>query len=231
EVRSHRAKTLLRAAVGRLARLRGDQRGGAGVIFALVAVFVLIPMVFVGSSLFIAQGQRAKLQDALDSATLFVARSRITDDAELVAVGERALKANLELLGGEQKAELLEATFELVDDEEGERVVGRAKVRPWVPVAWCKVHSNDPWCFTSRAISATTEVIRAVDKIELALVLDNTGSMNNENPTRISILRTEAAKLVDSLAAIGDDGDVKISLVPFSNTVRVLESVDLTKYN
>lgn len=231
EVRSQRAKTPLRAAIGRLARLRGDQRGGAGVIFALVAVFVLIPMVFVGSSLFIAQGQRAKLQDSLDSATLFVARSRITDDAELVAVGERALKANLELLGGEEKAELLEATFELVDDEEGERVVGRAKVRPWVPVAWCKVHSNDPWCFTSRAISATTEVIRAVDKIEVALVLDNTGSMNNENPTRISILRTEAAELVDSLAAIGEDGDVKISLVPFSNTVRILESVDLTMYN
>ena len=214
-----------------LGRLRGDQRGGAGVVFALVAVFVLIPMIFVGTNVFIAMGQRAKLQDSLDSATLFVARSKITDEAALLAMGERALKANLELIGGEQKAQLLEASFVLVEDDEGERIVGSAKVKPWVPVTWCKVHNSDPWCFTSRAIAASTEVIRAVDKIEVALVLDNTGSMNSESPSRISILRTEAAKLVDSLAAIGDDDDVKVSLVPFSNTVRVVESVDLDSYN
>lgn len=149
-----------------------------------------------------------------------------------MAMGERALKANLELMGGAEKAKLLEASFVLTEDDDGaERIVGTAKVMPWVPVAWCTPSSNDPWCFTSRAISATTEVIRAVDKIEVALVLDNTGSMNNENPTRISILRTEAAKLVDSLAAIGDEGDVKISLVPFSNTVRVVENVDLNNYD
>lgn len=230
EGKSQRAIPRPGAVVRWLARLGGDQRGGAGVVFALLAVFVLIPMVFVGSNVFVAMGQRAKLQDSLDSATLFVARSKITNDAELLAMGERALRANLELMGGEQKAELLEASFVLVDDDEGERIVGSAKVKPWVPVTWCKVHSSDPWCFTSRAIGATTEVIRAVDKIEVALVLDNTGSMNNESPSRISILRTEAAKLVDSLAAIGED-DVKVSLVPFSNTVRVVESVDLDNYN
>lgn len=220
-------------AIGRtLARLRRDQSGGAGLIFALVAIMVLIPMVFVGTNLFIAVGQHAKLQDSLDAATLFVARSRITDEAELRAMGERALKANLELVGGAENVQLLEASFVLVEDDDGERIVGSAKVKPWVPVTWCKVHSTDPWCFTSRAIGASTTVVRAVDKIEVALVLDNTGSMNQENPTRISILKTEAAKLVDSLAAIGHEtGDVKISLVPFSNTVRVVESVDLDSYD
>jgi Flp pilus assembly protein TadG len=212
-----------------LARLGADQRGGAGVVFALMATMILVPMVFIGANVSVAMGQKAKLQDSLDAATLFVARSKITDEDELAAMGERALKANLELIGGEQ-AKLLEASFVLVEDDDGERIVGTAKVQPWVPVTWCKVHSKDAWCFTSRAISATTEVVRAIDKIEVALVLDNTGSMNNETPTRISILRTEAAKLVDSLAAIGE-GDVKISLVPFSNTVRVVENVDLDNYN
>lgn len=229
-VKGKSQRAIPRPGTGLFARLLSDQRGGAGVVFALVAVFVLIPMVFVGTSLFIAMGQRAKLQDSLDSATLFVARSKITDDAELLAMGERALKANLELIGGEQEAVLLEASFVLVEDDEGERIVGSAKVKPWAPVKWCKVHSSDPWCFTSRAIGASTEVIRAVDKIEVALVLDNTGSMNSETPSRISILRTEAAKLVDSLAAIGED-DVKVSLVPFSNTVRVVQSVDLDSYD
>ncbi|MFC3078645.1 hypothetical protein ACFODL_11155 [Phenylobacterium terrae] len=232
EGKSQRALSWPRAIGGTLARLRRDQSGGAGLIFALVAIMVLIPMVFVGTNLFIAVGQHAKLQDSLDAATLFVARSRITDEAELAAMGERALRANLELVGGAENVQLLEASFVLVEDEDGERIVGSAKVKPWVPVTWCKVHSTDPWCFTSRPIGASTTVVRAVDKIEVALVLDNTGSMNQENPTRISILKTEAAKLVDSLAAIGHEtGDVKISLVPFSNTVRVVESVDLDSYN
>jgi hypothetical protein len=69
-------------------------------------------------------------------------------------------------------------------------------------------------------VSVTSEAVRSTGKIELALVLDNTGSMSRNN--KIGKLRTAAADLVDSLAkAAKDPKDLKIALVPFSQTVNV----------
>jgi hypothetical protein len=76
--------------------------------------------------------------------------------------------------------------------------------------------------------SASTEVTRTGSILEIALVLDNTGSMNqtlDAGGSKISNLRTAAANFVDSMSkAAGQSSTaniVQISLVPFANMVRV----------
>ncbi|MEQ9688550.1 MAG: pilus assembly protein [Bauldia litoralis] len=69
-------------------------------------------------------------------------------------------------------------------------------------------------------ISITSEVVSSMGKVEVALVLDNTGSMASNN--KIGKLKDAANALVDTLAdAVVDPSDLKIGLVPFSQTVNV----------
>ena len=87
-------------------------------------------------------------------------------------------------------------------------------------------------------IDVVSEVVRASNRLELALVLDNTGSMNCgttvsssctgnwSNPgaaSRISGLKAAAHGLVDTLMADtdSDPGRIKIGIVPFEGTVNI----------
>jgi hypothetical protein len=81
-------------------------------------------------------------------------------------------------------------------------------------------------------VTVGSEVQRAIDRLEVALVLDNTGAMQG---TKLTTLQTEAKNLVDKLAAAAarsaDPNPLKISLVPFSSTVRVQGTTALTTYD
>ena len=72
-------------------------------------------------------------------------------------------------------------------------------------------------------VNAATSVVRNNNRIEVALVLDNTGSMSADN--KLQDLVTSADDLIDTLAAAQarsvDPTAVKMSLVPFAQTVRV----------
>jgi Mg-chelatase subunit ChlD len=70
------------------------------------------------------------------------------------------------------------------------------------------------------AISATSEVIWGIKKLNLALVLDNTGSMDSNN--KMGALKTAAHNLLTTLKnAAKVDGDVKVAIVPFATDVNV----------
>jgi Flp pilus assembly protein TadG len=202
---------------GSLAAGRDDQRGATAVAFA-VTLAVLAPMSLGVFDIYTTTQQRAKLQDALDAATLYAAKSTASTDADLDAAGEKSLKANLQLISG---ATLLGADFH----SEGTKVVASASV---------KLPAFAPALYTHSPLEVGSQVERAMDDLEVALVLDNTGSMASNN--KISTLRTEAKKLVDKLEAAAKRSDhpstaVKIALVPFSFAVRPVASVSLTSYN
>ena len=55
--------------------------------------------------------------------------------------------------------------------------------------------------------------------LEIALVLDNTGSMNNDN--KIDDLKSAAHGFVDEMMVKPSGGKVKIGLVPFADYVNV----------
>lgn len=72
----------------------------------------------------------------------------------------------------------------------------------------------------SMSVSATSEITRQENNLELVMVLDNTGSMNSSG--KIGDLKTAANSLIDIL--FGTDtvsSQVQIGLVPFSGTVNI----------
>jgi Flp pilus assembly protein TadG len=201
--------------------LRGalrDERGVTAVLFAL-AIAVLAPLAFGALDIYVAGEQRGKLQDALDAAALYAARSTAQTNEQLDPLGDRVLLANLKMIDG---AVLQSSTFSL----EGPTVVATASVTlaALYPMPW-----------NQHPVSVRSEVKRAMDKLEIALVLDNTGSMVLNGSTKLATLKTEAKKLVDKLALAAqrsaEPTPIKIALVPFSNTVRVQGTTSLTGYN
>ena len=83
--------------------------------------------------------------------------------------------------------------------------------------------------FDRIAIGSEAESTWGSTRIELALVLDNTGSMNEApgGKRKIDALKTGARDLLDTLRGVAHDQDtVKVSIVPFDTEVR-LE----TRYN
>jgi uncharacterized protein YegL len=69
------------------------------------------------------------------------------------------------------------------------------------------------------SLSASTEVLWGIKKLNLALVLDNTGSMSSSG--KMTNLKTAAHNLLTTLKnAAKTDGDVKVAIVPFATDVN-----------
>jgi Flp pilus assembly protein TadG len=69
-------------------------------------------------------------------------------------------------------------------------------------------------------IGASTTTIWGNSRLRVALVLDNTGSMASSN--KMPALKTAAQNLLNQLrAAVVRDGDVYVSIIPFSKDVNV----------
>ena len=72
---------------------------------------------------------------------------------------------------------------------------------------------------TSLPISSSTEVRWGIKKLELAMVLDNTGSMAQSS--KMTNLKTASHNLLTTLKnAAKKAGDVKVSIIPFDVTVK-----------
>src|SRR5579862_3951032 len=76
-----------------------DRRGVSAVAFAITFA-VLAPMTMGIFDVYQINEQRGKLQDALDAAALYAARSTATTSADIDAIGDKALAANLKMIPG-----------------------------------------------------------------------------------------------------------------------------------
>ena len=185
-----------------------ERRGNVAVVVALS----LAPLSLAAlGALDIARATAAKLilQDSLDAATLATAKTTVSDPVLLQQTGDRIFHQNLVL---DSSVNLTSDTFAFGT---GGTVVADAKaaVRPLV-IGF--VTGGDIM------VGAHTEVKRAGYELEIAMVLDNTGSMQG---AKLKNLKTAAANFIDTMAKAAaqttDPNAVKISLVPFSQTVRV----------
>ena len=192
---------VLRQAFSRLTQALRDQRGVSAVAFA-ISFAVLAPMALGIFDVYTQTEQRGKLQDALDAAALYAARSPVYTTAEVDAVGDKALTANLQMIHG---ATLQASDFSLV----GNRVVAQASVR---------LPAYAPAAFTHSPVTVTSEVTRAGNNLEVALVLDTTGSMAG---TRITNLKSAANQLIDLVVSDTQTPYyTKVAIVPYSNSVN-----------
>jgi len=195
--------------------MRRDQRGAVAVQFAFLALPIAI-LTFGLVDVSRISVQRRQLQDALDAATLIAARSTATTDALLDVTGDAALSAEMTGLGVTLSA--ANSTFAAGS---GNKVIGTVSVsmKPIIANLWTK---------GDVLVTATSEVVRSVNKLEVALVLDNTGSMDSNlgsGGKKIDALIDASKSLVDVLSAAAarasETDAVKIAVVPFSMTVNV----------
>ena len=150
--------------------------------------------------------QRGKLQDALDAATLYAARSSAVTTADLNAVGQKALTANLQLIHG---ATLTSSSFTLVPSNGDTKVVAQAQVT---------LPAYAPMEYTHTPVSVNSEVTRPGNNLEVALVLDNTGSMAGSPMTS---LQSAANQLIDLVVSDTQTPYYsKLAIVPYSNSVN-----------
>jgi Flp pilus assembly protein TadG len=194
-----------------LPRALWRRRDGNVAIWFAIALPVLAVLVFGGMDIARASSDKRKLQDALDAAALFAARSTATTDAELQAIGQQALVAQLGNLGD---AKLVSSSFKLTGEKNATvSATGRIEVNTIIANLWLR---------GDMVVGAGSEVVRSMNKVELAMVLDNTGSMAG---TKLSNLKTSAKNLIDTLSAASarssEPNAIRIGIVPFSQTVKV----------
>jgi len=196
------------ADLGQLVR-RFDNRGNV----AIVAALSMGPICVAGLGavdLARATNAKAELQDALDAAALGAARTTSTTDAELKVAGDRLLAQNLKL---DSETTLSASSFKFGANG---NVIASAQL---------KVHPFIAGMLSDGVmkIDAASEVVRASVKVEIALVLDTTGSM--KDGTKLADMKKAAkefvTKMEDAASKSVQTDAVKISLVPFSSTVRL----------
>jgi len=164
-----------------------------------------------------AYATRVELQDALDAAALAAGRSSTSSEATLQTLGERILGQNL---AGDRDFELASSSFKF--GPKGEVVASAtATYAPMLALG------GDG----TRDVTVSTEVKRANSMLEIALVLDNTGSMSEQigsgkdRKEKIVYLKSAATSFIDSMSSAASQSSaansIKIALVPFSNLVNV----------
>lgn len=185
-----------------------DQRGNVAMVAALAMVpLTLASMGAVDLTRSIAA--RVELQDALDAAALAAGRSSTLDQGQLQQLGSRILQQNL---SGATDFRLSSSSFTF---GEGGKVVASAQATYHPTFALLGGGSD-------KQISASTEVQRANSILEIALVLDNTKSMDGSKITNLRNAATKFVGVMKTAAAQSTEPKaVQISLVPFSNTVKV----------
>jgi Flp pilus assembly protein TadG len=180
---------VLGGAKGLARRLRKDVRGNVAMLFGL-SLPVLILMTFGGVDIHRMSTVKVNLQDALDAAALAAARSPYTQDADLQRVGLAALKANLQAYPNVTLEE--DQTHFTLDDEDV--VIADARVQVKTLVANIFLPPYGQLMDDYLPVGGHSEVDRSSRNIEVALVLDVTGSMAGD---RISALKAAAKDLVD----------------------------------
>jgi len=209
-----RAARRLRAGAsfaGRVSRRFRDDRSGN--VLALFALSLLPLTAFTGVAVDFSRisSAHSRLAQATDATALAIARNAIYDTTEGWATAEKYFDANYphDTFGPGSVVDL-----KLLSDRVD--VVAQATVETLI----VGLLGHD-----YAVIEAASQVRRPVGGIEVAMVLDNTGSMNGNN--KMKDLRRAATDLTNFLFENIEDptGQVaeplKIALVPFVTTVNV----------
>jgi Flp pilus assembly protein TadG len=207
----------LKAALAdRLRRFIRERDGNIAMIFGLCAIPVIV-----GSGIAIDVGRaymvKLELESALDSAGLAVASSTGLTSAQLQTRLQKYFDANYPAMS---KTTNLQVTM-----TDPTQPVINITASVDLPTTFLQLIN-----FSQIPVSASNQVTRGTNALELALVLDNTGSMmcgdafpNGCNtPSHISALKTDAQQIVDTLFADSvDPTKLKISVVPYVTAVNV----------
>ncbi|MGE3145100.1 MAG: pilus assembly protein TadG-related protein [Pseudorhodoplanes sp.] len=187
----------------------GARGGNVTVTFALAT----LPMVaFVGAAVDYSRSNsaRAAMQAALDAAALSL--SKEANGLNTAQLNSKALSYFLANFNRPDAKNVM-VTPTYTDLGNGKfKMAMTAKAT--MPTTFMSMWQS------SVDIGTEAQVIWGYKKLELALALDNTGSMSSSS--KMTNLKTAAKNLIDTLKkAAKKDGDVKIAIIPFDKVVNL----------
>lgn len=188
-----------------LRKFWGDRRGNFATIFAIAAIPIVAAA---GASVDISRAYivETRLKAALDAAALAVGGATGQTNEQLQVLAQSFFNANY-------PASKIGVPGTLTVAQNGNVVTLSAHAT--LPTSLMGVVGID-----TLDIGATSQVTRMGKKLEIALVLDNTGSMGSGG--RMTVLKTAAKNLLTTVSAAAlDPGDVKVAIVPFNIDVKV----------
>lgn len=191
-----------------LRKFFSDRRGNFAMIFALAAIPLVIAA---GAAVDISRAYivENRLKAALDAAALAVGGATGKTQAQLEEIAQAYFDANYpgEKLG-------VPGAVSVVQNGNTVTLAATAEL-PTSLMGIVGINTLD--------IGASSQVTRQGRKLELALVLDVTGSMASGG--RMTALKTASEMLLDILETSGAvPGDIKVSIVPFDTEVNVGKS-------
>jgi Flp pilus assembly protein TadG len=187
-------------------KFASDVRGNTAIMFALT----IVPLVLAaGASIDWVRVNRTQtvLQGAADAAAVAGSASGLTTKPELMQVVTDYAVAN----GAADAVDSITSfNFDLDEHNRTFSVTIKGKMKTAL-MGIAGISSLD--------VDAYSEVGLANEGMEVALVLDNTGSMTDSN--RLPALKAAAKQLVDEVFKASGSNYVKIGVVPFSEYVNV----------
>ncbi len=188
-------------------KLWADRHGGYAIAFGLTGLTLVLAA---GGTTDMMRylDTRAKLQDAVDATALFVATRH--KNGEDVAEGSKALAKTY-------LAKVFDPRFGSLGDVDASATTNSLTVtaEAGLDTYFLKVMNLD-----KLASTAKSTVTWSTSSMEIALVLDTTGSMADSN--KLPSLKSAAKTMVDTLSAKASASmSIKFSLVPFANFVNV----------
>ena len=195
------------------AMIPGAEQGSVATIMGL-SIIPLLAALGLAVDGGMAYGAHSKLQGAVDAAALASARAASSEGADVKADARMFFEANFPkgYLGSELR------DFDAVFNEDTGELTINAEID--MPTSFMRVAGIE-----SRSIAASAVAQQQLSGIELALVLDVTGSMNDPDPsggTKIEALEDASETLLNVI--YGDNEtlpDVSISVVPYNTEVNL----------
>ncbi|GHA91317.1 hypothetical protein GCM10009069_13120 [Algimonas arctica] len=177
----------------------------SGNVAIMTAVAMLMIVGATALSLDISKGvnTKSRLADATDALSIVLAKSRVQNQAEMRQIAQEFLDTNYPDLSGE-KVEILSLSWD-----------GDA-----VTVKLSDVSDNSFGSFLGREkldVSVESTAVYSRKLMDIALVLDSTGSMSG---SKMSTLKSAATDMIDIIDEYSDT-NVRMSVVPFSDYVNV----------
>lgn len=201
-----------------LARFASAEQGNIAVIFAIALIPVLT---LIGAAIDYGRAVRARtaMQGALDSAALMVAKDLT---AGTITAAEVESKARVYFQGlyvpkdAVYSTADIHATYTAQDANGASNIVMTAS--GFIYTQFMQLAGFQTMDFSTQSTSRWGDT-----RMRVALVLDTTGSMSQDN--KMPNLQTAAKTMIDQLSALNHTtGDVYISLVPFVKDVNVAPS-------
>lgn len=186
-----------------LQRFWRDRRGNVAILVA----FLILPMlVLAGGATDMARYEmfRVQLQDGVDRAVLAAASLTQSRSAE---------ETGAEYLKSVSFIDAVELDYDVVAqlNERSVTISGRYQM----PTSFLKLIGID-----TLPIFATATAQERRQQLEISVMLDMSGSMLDNNPSRISLLRPAAKQFIDAMISPDTAPYTSISIVPYAGSVN-----------